>query len=264
MCQLLRRLKVSRKRARHHVHSPDPHYRDKLGSIRVALNAVGWEETSQVFLFADEFSLYRHPSLAACYGLMGKGQPLAELGWSRNKIWRFVAGLNAYTGQVTFEHGSQLSIPKLVKFSQKLVSTYPQAQPIWMAEDNWPLHFHPDVLVALQPQQFPFGFPKPGNWPEQPRAKAQRLNLPIRILCLPTYASWTNPIEKLWRFLKQEVLHLHRFQDDWEGLKQAVIQFLEQFAAPSKDLLRYVGLAQPAKLYQALFRSTPSHEIGGI
>lgn len=264
MCQLLRRLKVSRKRARQHVHSPDSHYREKLGSIRVELKAASLDPLAQVFLFADEFTLYRHPSLAAAYEQIGKIQPLAELGWSRNKTWRFAAGLNALSGQVTFEHGSQLRIPKLVKFYQRLVRSYPQAQQIWVAEDNWPLHFHPEVLVALQPQLFPFGFPRPKNWPTQPRAERNRLNLPIRLLCLPTYASWTNPIEKLWRFLSQEVLHLHRFQDDWDGLRQAVIQFLEQFATASKDLLRYVGLAQPDKLYQALFLPPANDYNGGI
>jgi len=30
--------------------------------------------------------------------------------------------------------------------------------------------------------------------------------LPIQIVQLPTYASWTNPIEKLWRKLKAEMV----------------------------------------------------------
>ena len=37
--------------------------------------------------------------------------------------------------------------------------------------------------------------------------------LPIQLVPLPTYASWCNPIEKLWRQLRQELLHLHRFAD---------------------------------------------------
>ncbi|MGQ9628202.1 MAG: transposase [Anaerolineae bacterium] len=42
------------------------------------------------------------------------------------------------------------------------------------------------------------------------------------MLCLPTYASWFNPIEKLWRWLKQDVLHLHRLNEDWQALIQRV------------------------------------------
>lgn len=264
LCQLLRRLKVSRKRARQHVRSPDPNYRDKLRSIRTQLLKVIPQPAAQIFLFEDEFTLYRQPSLAFAYEKMGKIQPLAHLGWTRNKLWRFAAGLNALSGQVTFVHGSQFSIPKLVKFYQALGQAYPQAELIWVVEDNWPMHFHPDVLAALQPQQFPFGVSKPGNWPEEPRAKAKRLNLPIRLLTLPTYASWTNPIEKLWRYLKQEVLHLHRYGDDWEGLKGAVIQFLQELAKPSPDLLRYVGLEDPIRLYQAALMHNREVINGGI
>jgi transposase len=62
----------------------------------------------------------------------------------------------------------------------------------------------------------------------------------VRLLRLPTYAPWTNPIEKVWRKLKQEVLHQHDFGDDWAGLQQAVQGWLA-WAAPA-DLLRYTGL----------------------
>ena len=62
---------------------------------------------------------------------------------------------------------------------------------------------------------------------------------------LPTYASWTNPIEKLWRWLRQEVLHLHRLADRLEELRAEVRRFLDRFALGSLELLRYVGLPVP-------------------
>ncbi|HID52643.1 MAG TPA: hypothetical protein EYP41_11485 [Anaerolineae bacterium] len=64
----------------------------------------------------------------------------------------------------------------------------------------------------------------------------------IQLLCLPTYASWLNPIEKLWRWLKQDILHLHRLSDAWPELRQRVDQFLANFSHGSTELLRYVGL----------------------
>jgi transposase len=36
----------------------------------------------------------------------------------------------------------------------------------------------------------------------------------IVLVPLPTYAPWTNPVEKVWRKLCQEVLHLHEFVDE--------------------------------------------------
>jgi len=88
---------------------------------------------------------------------------------------------------------------------------------LFLVWDNWPIHQHAAVLAE---------------------ATAQRIHL----LWLPTYAPWENPIEKLWRWLKQELIHHHRFADDWAALKAAVLAFLDQFAAGSAALLRYVGL----------------------
>lgn len=59
---------------------------------------------------------------------------------------------------------------------------------------------------------------------------------------LPTYAPWTNPIEKVWRKLHQDILHLHGFGDDWDGLRRRISDWLSLFVNGSTDLLRYVGL----------------------
>ena len=248
--QLLKRLKIHWKRARAHVHSPDPHYVEKLLSVKA--NFLKIDLATTVFLFQDEFTFYRQPSLAYAYESAGKRQPLAELGWRSNLDWRIAAGMNGYTGQVTYIQGYQIGIRQLIQLYQQIVSAYPQATLICMAQDNWPVHYHPDVCLALQPQSWQWQPKLPPNWPTIASPKAKSLNLPIRLLSLPTYASWTNPIEKLWRFLRQEVLHLHRFEDDWDHTKQAVTSFLDQFAQGSSNLIRYVGLHDPSKIYRAL------------
>lgn len=69
---------------------------------------------------------------------------------------------------------------------------------------------------------------------------------------LPTYAPWLNPIEKLWRWLRQQVLTLHRLAGEWEALRGRVNGFLEQFAEGAVALLRYVGLTGRGKLARAL------------
>jgi hypothetical protein len=251
MSQLLRRLHISLKRARSYLHSPDPFYVDKLHTIRFHVLSVPALE-QVIFLFEDELGFYRQPSLAYAYEKMGHIQPLARLGLKRNAVWRVAGLLNAWSGQVLYEQGSQISVPKLIKLYQQAVTAYPEAHRLFVAQDNWPVHAHPDVLAALQPQSFPHGLSRPGNWPTTPSPKAKRLNLPIRFLFLPTYAPWTNPIEKLWKFVHQEVLHLHRFEDDWPAVKQAVMECLDQFAQGSQELLQYVGLSDPYRLYRAL------------
>jgi hypothetical protein len=243
---LLKRLDISLKRARAHVHSPDPNYPAKLASIRLQL------QSRVDLVFTDEFTLYRQPSLAPAYEHRGHVQPLAELGHTTNRTWRFVAGLHAWTGQVTWLGASRISVGRLVAFYQKLTAAYPGSAQIHLVEDNWPLHFHPDVLAALQPQSSPWPWSRPATWPDQPHPRAKHLNLPLHLCPLPTYASWTNPIEKLWRWLQQDVLHVHTFADDWPGLRQSVGRFLDQFITGSTELLRYVGLADPTQLYRAV------------
>ena len=119
----------------------------------------------------------------------------------------------------------------------------------YLVLDNWPVHFHPDVLAALEPQQTRWEFKTPAAWPSAPSARAKRLGLPIQLLPLPTYASWTNPQEKVWRHLRQAKLHLHRSAEDWEQLKQGIREHLDQFKDGSQELLRYIGLTPGSKLY---------------
>jgi transposase len=61
-------------------------------------------------------------------------------------------------------------------------------------------------------------------------------------LFLPTDASWLNPIEKLWRWLKLDSLHLPTLASDLETLGSQVRGFLDGFSSASDPLLRYVGL----------------------
>lgn len=241
--QILDRLRVSYKRARSYIHSPDEWYDDKLSMIQLCLLRAWYEPGRYVFLYQDEFTYYRQPTLAYTYESKGPCQPLARLSYKTNSNFRVVGALNAITGQVTYRQHYKIGLRQMSDFYAVVRTDYPDAEEIYVAQDNWPVHFHPDVLVRLQPQDF---FPRPpkvpSNWPTEPRAKAVQDNLPIRLLLLPTYASWLNPIEKLWRKLKQDVLHLHRLSDNWQELKQAVTDFLDGFNNGSPQLLRNTGL----------------------
>jgi len=92
----------------------------------------------------------------------------------------------------------------------------------------------------------PFPRYTPGNWPTEASAAARRkwgaLHLPIQLIPLPSYASWCNPIEKVWRKLRQELGHLHPWADDLDRLRAALDAWGARYAAPSPDLLHYVGL----------------------
>jgi transposase len=219
LSQLLSRLGIGYKRARHYIRSPDKGYDDKLSLIQLCLLRAWYQPDQYVFLYQDEFTYYRQPTLAQAYEAKGHHQPLARLSYRTNSHFRVVAALNAITGQVTYRQHYKIGLSQLSDFYAAVQDDYPDAKEIYLVQDNWPIHFHPDVLARLQRQDFyPWPPQVPSNWPTQPSSKAIRDNLPIRLLCLPTYASWLNPIEKLWRQLKQDVLHLHALSDDWQLL----------------------------------------------
>lgn len=243
LSQYLKRLGIRYKRARDYVHSPDPHYEAKLSLLeRCRLHCRSAPE-HLVFLYEDEMTYYRQPSLSRAYELCGHPQPLAQRTLRSNSKFRIAATLDALTGKVVVRQCSVLNRLQLVHFLAAVCNAYPAAETIYLVIDNWPVHFHPDVLACLEPQRHLL-WPRtlPANWPTAPTATPHYTNLPIQLLSLPTYASWLNPIEKLWRWLKQDVLHLHRYSDDWQMLRQRVDLWLANFRDSSDQLLRYVGL----------------------
>lgn len=231
-------------RAREHLHSPDPDYDAKQAWIARCRAEVETAAGRIVLLYQDELTFYRQPTLAPDWVARGT-QPRAERSYRKNTRTRLAGTLDATSGRVTILRRSRIGVAELVAFYQQVVAAYPGVTRLYLVQDNWPVHFHPDLLVALEPQETPFPLHQL-SWSPQPSPRARerwsQLHLPIQLLPLPTYASWLNPIEKLWRLLKHEVLHLHRLADDLLALRALVDAFLAQFAHGSPDLLRYVGL----------------------
>jgi hypothetical protein len=210
--------------------------------VELARFRAYYDPDQYILLYLDELTSYRQPSLSQAYEQSGSTQPLAQRSHKSNTALRVLAALKAMTGQVNYGQRNRTTLACLSQFWFDWRTAYPQADLIYVVVDNWPIHFHPDVLAPLQSQAFPFPPKLPPTWPTIPSKKAVHDDLPIQLLCLPTYASWLNPIEKLWRWLKQDILHLHRLSTDWQALKALIANFLDKFSFGSSDLLSYVGL----------------------
>ena len=251
MHQILKRCRISWQRARSYIHSPDPDYDLKLAHVQAVRMLARLAPSQVVLVYLDEVTIEQQPTLAATYASKsgGRTQPRARWSHSSNTLTRVVATLEHRTGQVVYRRASKITIATLVQFFQDLRAAYPDAERIYVVLDNWPVHLHPDVLVALEAQETRHLRALPPSWSTTPSAKAVKrwghLQLPIQLVPLPTYASWCNPIEKLWRKLRQELTHLHLWAADLPRLRAEIDGFLDQFAAPSHDLLRYVGLDLP-------------------
>ena len=242
LSQLLKRLGIRFKRARSYLHSPDPDYQAKVSYLNLCRMRAWYDPNRYVFLYLDAITYSRQPSLDRAYEAQGHYQGLAYRSHKSDTQFRGIGALNAVTGQVTYRQHYKIKLRYLSDFYQVIRDDYPDAQTIYVAQDNWPIPVHPDVICRLESQHTPFWPKVPSNWSTVARQSAVKDNLPIQLVFLPTYASWLNPIEKLWRWLRQDVLHLHRWSDDWQTLKQNVLDFLQRFANGSDELLRYVGL----------------------
>lgn len=242
LSQLLARLGISYKRGRDYVHSPDRFYLEKCRQIELALLRAWYEPQRYVLVYLDEFGVYRQPSVAQAWEAVGQEQPLARRAYKSDDCFRGIGALNPVTGQLTYLLRARITVAVLNQFHQLIRAAYPQAEQIYVVEDNWPVHFHPAVLAQLPVQSLDYPPRLPASWAQLKMPERSADPVPITLLNLPTYAPWLNPIEKVWRWLRQSVIHLHRWSDDWTQLKQETDNFLGQFRQGSEDLLRYVGL----------------------
>jgi DDE superfamily endonuclease len=243
--RLLHRVGITYKRGRDYLHSPDPDYAAKRAAIAAAYQAAQAHPDQHILLYLDEMLLFRQPTPARAWEARGRRQPLARRSQRSDTPTRLLGALDAVTGRLHRRRPDKVTLPTLLSFFQALVAAYP-GRTLTVVLDNWPVHFHADLLVALRPQTSPFPRYLPASWSPQPSAKAIQqwghLQLPLQLLPLPTYASWCNPIEKVWHKLRQELGHLHPWADDLPRLRAEIDHWLDQYHRSAPDLLHYVGL----------------------
>jgi hypothetical protein len=254
---VLMRLGICLKRGRDYTHSPDPDYATKVARVQILLRQCLTLDDDAAIVFLDQMGYYRQPLLGKDWEEKGHRQPLARRSHHADRPYRVVGTLDPFSGRVLYWQGWHVDISHLVSFYELLVQSYAGARTIYVLADNWPVHTHPDVLAALMPQRYPIPTYHPKNWPTEPSPKARRLNLPIQMVFLPTYAPWTNPIEKLWRWLKVDTLYLHRYADRLPQLRSQVAAFFDQFKDGSRQLLHYVGLTPHSRLYGEIMKLLP-------
>jgi transposase len=215
--QILKRLGFSRKQALSFIRSPDPRFRLKVRAIRQAFSRALWHPDQAAILFEDELSYYQQPALAPEWGATGQQQPLVKRATAGNKLTRIGAAMDGITGQLLYLQGDKFGLAKMQALYTLIRDHYQQGT-VFVVQDNChQLHNHPLALHTAQ-------------------------ELAIIPLFLPTYASWLNPIEKLWRWLRQDVLYNHCLAHDLSALRGSVADFLDQFSPGSDDLLHYCGL----------------------
>ena len=246
---MLSRLGLRLVRARYAYRSPDPHYQAKLDYIAALLKRVKASQGREGALYLDECNYYRQPLLAPCWTRSDQHQEKVKRSYRSDTRTRILGAIDVRNGRVFTYQAPKISVSDHASFYKRLHEAYPEATRLWIIQDHNPVHFHPNLLFALEKQESPFPMTLAPNWPEKPKAWAvkrfRNWNLPIQIVQTPTYAPWCNPIEKVWKYFRQDFLHTHRCCEDLEGLRAKAQQFFDGFAQGSAELLQYVGLGVP-------------------
>jgi putative transposase len=193
-----------------------------MAAIEAALALARSQPEAVSVLYSDETSCYRQPFVGNAWheqGSNGAHQPTADWAHCANSIRRVVGTLDVVTGRVLYRANSKVGVWQLCAFLKQVRRAYGPDRRLIVIWDNWPMHYYDNVFQTAQEQK-------------------------IELLFLPTYAPWTNPIEKVWRKLKQEILCMHKLSQDWTLLKERVHTFLKNYDRPAPDLLQYVGLAK--------------------
>jgi hypothetical protein len=215
--KILKRLGFSRQQALSFIRSPDPFFRLKVRAITQAFSQALWHPERVAILFEDEMSYERQPELAPDWSAVGQPQPQVHRAPTANQLTRIGAAMDGITGRLFYLQTNKLGVKKLQALYRLIRDHYEQPT-VFVVQDNWhQVHDHPAVLQTAQ-------------------------ELAITPLFLPTYASWLNPIEKLWRWLRADELYNHDLAHDLPALRASVADFLDQFLHGSDNLLHYCGL----------------------
>ena len=146
----LRRWRLVYKRGRRHVHSPDWEYETKVQRIETIAWYSRQAPQQLVRHDVDELTSYRRPTLAQGSAPCGSDAPHAEQGQGFNTTRRIAACLEVGTGHLLGGPRAQFDRATLLKFYQAVEAAYPRAEQIFLIHDNWPVHWHPDVLEGLR------------------------------------------------------------------------------------------------------------------
>ncbi len=174
----------------------DPHYEEKRLVIDQALVQ---EQTAHPVFYQDEVDIDLNPKIGADWMPKGQQKRIATPG--QNQKHYLAGALHSGTGRVHYVSGSSKSSDLFISLLETLRRTYRRAKTITLVADNYIIHKSRKVERWLE---------------ENPK---------FRLLFLPMYSPWLNPIERLWLSLHETITRNHQCRYMWQLLKQ-VAQFM--------------------------------------
>lgn len=175
----------------------DPNHEEKRLAIGQALAR---EQAEHPVFYQDEVDIDLNPKIGADWMLKGQQKRIATPG--QNQKHYLAGALHSGTGKIHYASGSSKSSDLFISLSEALRRTYRRAKTITLVLDNYVIHKSRKVE----------------DWLEK--------NMKFRLLFLPVYSPWLNPIERLWLSLHETVTRNHQCRYMWQLLRQ-VNQFMK-------------------------------------
>jgi transposase len=180
------------------------------------------QERQALLLFGDEASFPQWGTLTYTWARRGR-QPKVKTSGKR-KGYKVFGLIDYFTGRLFYQgQEGRLNSAAYVAFLTRVLEQ--TTQPIVLIQDGARYHTSAETKAFFAQQA--------------PR---------LQVFQLPTYSPDYNPIEKLWKKIKQQETHLHYFPT-FEALTEKVEQALIKFANIPEEILALCSL--PAELAQA-------------
>ncbi|MBF8418462.1 IS630 family transposase, partial [Heyndrickxia coagulans] len=160
-------------------------------------------------LFEDEAFIraYQAPQ----YNWFPKGQQRKIMTHGQHKGAKLFAAINYETGEVTHYEEEKSNSSAFKRFLELLLSEYPQGK-IVMVLDNSKVHKSQVIKDFLK---------------ENPR---------LRFVYLPKYSPELNPVEGLWKWLKQDVVN-NVFFSKFYQIRSHVAEFMKQASQKNQKVI---------------------------
>jgi transposase len=179
-------------------------------------------ERQALLLFGDEASFPQWGTLTYTWARRGQ-QPQVKTSGKR-KGYKVFGGIDSFTGQLFYQgQEGRLNSATYIAFLTRVLARTTQF--IILIQDGAKYHTSTETKAFFAQE-------------------AARL----QVVQLPTYSPDYNPIEKLWKKIKQQDTHLHYFPT-FEALTDKVEQALLKFANIPEEILALCSL--PTELAQA-------------
>ncbi|WP_196908784.1 IS630 family transposase, partial [Candidatus Symbiopectobacterium sp. 'North America'] len=187
----LRRAGIVWRRAAPTLKIKDPHYEEKRHAIELAKSQ---KQTHHPMFYQDEVDIDLNPKIGADWMPRGQQKRIATPG--QNQKHYLAGALHSGTGRIHYASGTSKSSELFISLLEILRRTYRKAKTITLVVDNYIIHKSRKVE----------------RWLEK--------NTKFRLLYLPTYSPWLNPIELLWLSLHETITRNHQCRYMWQLLEQ--------------------------------------------